>query len=113
MSKDEDVLSKVGISGVTSGVVLLEAGGASRHGLQCEKYFMVNAAVPVEAYDPVGGVTEASRAILTPSAWIGYPQRLRTAGWYDLAPEGGRAGARPPLQWYESRIFDILSLHEQ
>ena len=58
------------------------------HGLQYEKYFMVNAAVPVEAYDPAGGVTESSRAVLTPSAWVGYSLRLRAAGWYALAPEG-------------------------
>ena len=66
------------------------------HGLQYEKYFMVNAAVPVEAYDPAGGVTESSRARLTPSAWVGYPQRLRAAGWYALPPEGD---VRRGLTW--------------
>ena len=66
------------------------------HGLQYEKYFMVNAAVPVEAYDAVNGVTESSRARLTPSAWGDYPQRLRAAGWYALAPEGD---VRRGLTW--------------
>ena len=66
------------------------------HGLQYDKYFMVNAAVPVEAYDAVNGVTESSRARLTPSDWVGYPQRLRAAGWHELAPEGD---ARRGLTW--------------
>ena len=56
----------------------------------------VNAAVPVEAYDPAGGVTESSRARLTPSDWVGYPQRLRAAGWHELVPEGD---ARRGLTW--------------
>ena len=75
---------------------MLVSAARQDHGLQYEKYFMVNAAVPVEAYDPAGGVTESSRARLTPSAWGGYPQRLRAAGWHALAPEGD---ARRGLTW--------------
>ena len=53
-------------------------------------------AVDLAAYDPVNGVTESSRARLTPSAWVDYPQRLRAAGWYALAPEGD---VRRGLTW--------------
>ena len=35
---------------------MLVSAARQDHGLQYEKYFMVNAAVPVEAYDPAGGV---------------------------------------------------------
>ena len=75
---------------------MLVSAARQDHGLQYEKYFMVNAAVPVEAYDPVNGVTESSRARLTPSAWVGYPQRLRAAGWHALAPVGD---VRRGLTW--------------
>ena len=75
---------------------MLVSAARQDHGLQYEKYFMVNAAVPVEAYDAVNGVTESSRAKLTPSAWVGYPQRLRAAGWHTLPPEGD---VRRGLTW--------------
>jgi len=48
------------------------------HGLQYEphfyeQYFMLNAAVSVEAYDPDGGVTDETKAAMTSAVWRPYP----------------------------------------
>ena len=45
---------------------------------------MLNAAVAVEAYDTVGGVTEDSRRDMTPLAWRPYSNRVRPTHWYEL-----------------------------
>ena len=33
------------------------------------KYFMLNVAVPVEAYDPTEGVMDETKAAMTPAEW--------------------------------------------
>jgi hypothetical protein len=53
-------------------------------GLQYDKYFMLNAAVAVEAYDPVDGVTMNSYHDMTPKEWRPYPDRVRPTHWYEL-----------------------------
>lgn len=63
---------------------MLVSASRQFHGLQYEKYFMLNAAVPVEAYDPVGGVTEKAKNAMTPESWREYPDRVRSAHWYEL-----------------------------
>ena len=49
-----------------------------------EKSFMLNAAVPVEAYDPAGGVTDETKTTMTPAVWRPYPDRVRSSHWYEL-----------------------------
>jgi len=45
---------------------------------------MLNAAVPIEAYDPAGGVTGKSKEEMTPPRWRPYPERVRATHWYEL-----------------------------
>jgi hypothetical protein len=63
---------------------MLVSAARQFHGLQYEKYFMLNAAVPLEAYDPVGGVTAKSKIDMTPPEWRQYPDRVRATHWYEL-----------------------------
>ncbi|MGN0846459.1 MAG: hypothetical protein ACI4RA_03640 [Kiritimatiellia bacterium] len=72
------------------------------HGLRYERYFMLNAAVPVEAYD-AGGATEETRWCMTPEAWRGYPECVRASRWHALFPEGD---ARRALTW-KGRFGDV------
>ena len=65
---------------------MLVSAARQDQGLQYEKYFMVNAAVPVEAYDAVNGVTALSKAGMTNPEWVGYPDRVRASHWWELFP---------------------------
>ena len=82
---------------------MLVSEAAQFHGLQYEKYFMLNAAVPVEAYDPDGGVTSESKERMTPSEWRPYADHLRSTHWYELFDEGD---ARRRLTW-KGRFKDV------
>ena len=57
-------------------------------GMQYEKFFLLNAAVAMEAFDPTGGITQVSHDNMTPQAWTNYADRVRATHWYDLFPEG-------------------------
>ncbi|MBR2941475.1 MAG: hypothetical protein IKC14_09240 [Kiritimatiellae bacterium] len=48
-----------------------------------ERYFMLNAAVPMEAFDPTNGITQASHDNMTPQAWTNYADRVRSTHRYD------------------------------
>ena len=63
---------------------MLVSAARQFHGLRYDQYFMLNAAVPIEAYDPDGGVTDESKESMTPSAWRPYPDRVRSSHWYEL-----------------------------
>ena len=59
------------------------------------KYFMLNAAVAVEAYDADDGMTETSKHDMTPAEWRPYPNRVRATHWYELflsSPNDARQG---------------------
>ncbi len=68
------------------------------HGLNVTRYFMLNAAVALEAYDPASADIEAMR----PNSWDGYDSRLWSTEWHRLFPGDGRAG----LTWRD-RFGDI------
>lgn len=57
------------------------------HGHQYERHFILNAAVPVEAYDP-NGISFESRNAMTPEEWLGYSNRVRAAHWNELFDVG-------------------------
>ena len=57
---------------------------------------MLNAAVPVEAYDASGGVTAESKAGMTHPDWANYPDRVRASHWWELFPLGD---GRHTLTW--------------
>ena len=63
---------------------MLVSAARQDYGLQYDKYFLLNAAVPIEAYDPVGGVTTDSYHDMTPSEWRPYEDRVRSTHWYEL-----------------------------
>ena len=44
---------------------------------------MLNAAVPMEAFGPTNGITQASHDNMTPVAWTNYVDRVRSTHWYD------------------------------
>lgn len=48
-----------------------------------ERYFMLNVAVPMEAFDPTNGITQASHDNMTPVAWTNYADRVRSTHWHD------------------------------
>ena len=58
---------------------MLVSAARRDHGLQYAKYFMLNAAVPIEAYDIANGVTAESKAGMTNPDWVGYPDRVRAS----------------------------------
>ncbi len=63
---------------------MLVSAARQDYGLQYDKYFMLNAAVPIEAYDPVDGVTAISHHDMTPREWRPYEDRVRATHWYEL-----------------------------
>ena len=81
---------------------MLVSAAAQDHALAYEKYFLLNAAVPVEAYD-ASAVSAETRARMTPEAWAGYPVRVRAAGWHALF---GAGDARRTLTW-KGRFADV------
>jgi len=72
---------------------MLVSAAAQDWELEYDQFFMLNAAVPVEAYDP----SPATRAeIMTPDVWKPYERRVRPTCWYNLFPEGD---GRRNLTW--------------
>ena len=63
---------------------MLVSAARQFYGLNYEKFFMLNAAVAVEAYDPVDGVTAESKADMTPSEWRAYSDSVRSTHWHEL-----------------------------
>lgn len=57
------------------------------HGLVYAKYIMLNAAVPVEAYDP-SAITVESHDAMTPATWTNYSDRVRASRWCEMFDEG-------------------------
>lgn len=71
-----------------------------------EKYFMLNAAVAMEAYEPVAGITQESHDNMTPAEWTSYPDRVRATHWYELFPEGD---GRRLLTW-KGRFSNVTNV---
>ena len=74
---------------------MVVSAAAQDWGMQYERYFMLNAAVPVEAYDATA-VTMETRASMTPPVWSGYAERLKAVNWRGLFASGD---ARSSLTW--------------
>ena len=64
---------------------MLVSAAAQDWGLEYERFLMLDAAVPIEAYDPS---PETQAEVMTPNAWKPYERRVRPTCWYDLFPEG-------------------------
>ena len=59
---------------------MLVSAAIADWGMSYAYYFMLNAAVPLEAYVP-SSATDASRAVMTPEDWRAYPLRVRASRW--------------------------------
>jgi hypothetical protein len=66
------------------------------------QYFMMDAAVPLEAIDP----TSTNVSFMTFSTWAGYSNRLFAAYWYQLFPTND---ARSTLSW-NNRLGNLRSV---
>ena len=75
---------------------MLVSAARQFHGLAYDRYMMLNAAVPVEAYDAENGVTAESKSCMTPSEWRDYPDIVKSAHWFELFDD---ADARHALTW--------------
>ena len=85
---------------------MVVSAAAQDHGLMYNRYFMLNAAVPVEAYDTSpAAVNATTKARMTPEEWVGYPDRVRAAHWYRLFGEGD---PRRGLTW-KGRFADVAN----
>ena len=74
---------------------MLVSSAIAEHGLVVTRYFMLNAAVPIEAYAP-SAITESTRTNMTPADWRPYVLRLRANHWHELF-DG--TDARRDLTW--------------
>jgi hypothetical protein len=74
---------------------MLVSSAIADHGMQVSAYFMLNAAVPMEAYDPDEVTDESSHNMANPD-WHGYTNRLWASRWHEawkrLDPNDGRCG---------------------
>lgn len=75
-------------------------------GMQYEKYFLLNAAVAMEAFDPTNGITQVSHENMTPGAWTNYTDRVRSTHWFERFPEGD---GRRLLTW-KGRFSDVANI---
>ncbi len=95
-------ISKV-IAGHSMGNIVVSAS-IKDHAMDVDKYFMVNAAVALEAYDSsVLTVGPYFVNAMRPIAWADYDRRLWSTDWWRLFPEGDN---RRRLTWI-NRFGDI------
>ena len=71
-----------------------------------ERYFMLNAAVAMEAYDPTFGISQESHDNMTPVAWTNYVDMVRATHWFELFPEGD---GRRLLTW-KGRFSNVTNI---
>ena len=83
---------------------MLVSAARQDHGLQYERYMMLNAAVAIAAYDPsTNAITEKSKFDMTPPEWRDYTNTVRSTHWYELFPAND---ARRALTW-NGRFKDV------
>ena len=85
---------------------MLVSAAIQDYGMQYEKYFMLNAAVAMEAFDPTGGITQMSHDNMTPEAWTNYTDRVRSTHWFARFPEGD---GRRLLTW-RGRFANVTNI---
>ena len=67
---------------------MLVSAAIQDYGMPYEKYFMLNAAIALEAYAPIDGITTESHDNMTPRSWTNYIDRVRATHWFERFPEG-------------------------
>ena len=79
--------------------------------MPCERYFMLNAAVPIEAYDAsTNAVNDIDKGRMLPRDWIGYDDALKAAHWHELFDVGD---GRRKLTWKGrfSGVNNVVNYH--
>jgi hypothetical protein len=89
---------------------MLVSAAIQDYGMPYAKYFMLNAAIALEAFDPDGGITSESHEKMTPRAWTNYVDRVRATHWFERFPEGD---GRRLLTWKGrfSHVTDIVNFY--
>ena len=85
---------------------MLVSAAIQDYGMEYEKFFMLNAAVAKEAFDPIGGITQESHDKMTPAAWTNYTDRVRATHWFERFPEGD---GRRLLTW-KGRFCNVTNI---
>ena len=76
-------------------------------GLQHDKYMLLNAAVPIEAYDTSSNAVNAATIDrMTPREWVGYDTALKAANWHALFDSGD---GRRKLTW-KGRFSNVVNV---
>jgi hypothetical protein len=74
--------------------------------MEYEKYFMLNAAIALEAFDPTNGISQASHDNMTPEAWTNYTDNVRATHWFERFPE---SDGRRLLTW-KGRFANVTNI---
>ncbi len=82
---------------------MMASAAIQDYGMSHDKYFLLNAAVPAEAYD---ASMATNKTEMTPEAWKDYPDRVRASHWYELFPAND---ARSTLTW-KDRFKDVQNV---
>ena len=85
---------------------MLTSAAIQDFGMPHRRYFMLNAAVAMEAFDPAGGITTDSHDNMTPRAWTNYADRVRSTHWFERFPEGD---GRRLLTW-KGRFCNVTNV---
>lgn len=85
---------------------MLVSAAIQDYGMPYEKYFMLNAAIALEAFDPIGGITTESHDNMTPRSWTNYVDRVRATHWFERFPEGD---GRRLLTW-KGRFANVTNI---
>ena len=85
---------------------MLVSAAIQDYGMPYERYFMLNAAVAMEAYDPVSGISQESHDNMTPETWTNYVDMVRATHWFELFPEGD---GRRLLTW-KGRFSNVTNI---
>ena len=76
-----------------------------------DKYMLLNAAVPIEAYDTSSNAVNAATIDrMTPREWVGYDAALKAANWHTLFDVGD---GRRKLTWKGrfSRVVNVVNYY--
>ena len=85
---------------------MLVSAAIQDHEMPHERFFMLNAAVAMEAYDPTFGISQESHDNMTPVAWTNYVDTVRATHWFELFPEGD---GRRLLTW-KGRFSNVTNI---
>ena len=85
---------------------MLVSAAIQDHGMPHEKFFMLNAAVAMEALEPTAGITQGSHDCMTPGEWSGYVDKVRSTHWFECFPEGD---GRRLLTW-KGRFANVTNV---